>query len=177
MIKKTKNNNLIIVLSVFLVLVSLFMLGYKQTNSWFTSSRQIEITTTIQGLDIQILQGASTNVTSGTSYITLSQEILPDTAVPLDLRVKNNTTKTTNVKFKFEVYVGVTKLSGVTVTLNTTNFEAGTGANADYFVYKSNPLAANTTVQMMTAFTVPYSAFSTYDCDTVHVVLTVVAED
>ena len=108
-------------LSVLIILMSVFIGIVGQTNSWFTASHEngVQIIVNVGDLKLNLYQkiGSNENIvysyaendketTTEKKYITLSQAILPDEQVDLQLILKNEDLGSASMylRFKFELF-------------------------------------------------------------------------
>ena len=102
MLKKTKNIS-INILTAVVILLSLLLVATGVTNAWFTTdgTRKLKLVFNVGQLNVKLYQTIgeeeievftnSVNENAGNSakYITLTDEILPDQVVDLNLKLKN----------------------------------------------------------------------------------------
>ena len=186
MIKRTKSIS-INILSVFIILICVFMGVVGKTNSWFTAKHQdgVQIEVVIGNLLLKIYQITGTNgensreiysdqknaeLKTDTQYVELSGEIKPDTDITLNLKLANEDQGATSmyVKFKFEVFKRGT-LSDENLYATIKGFDAPTQntkgfvKNGDYYYYQNTSgnvqMEKNETAIMMQSFSIPYSSF------------------
>lgn len=185
--KEKRQQNLINILSLVLVLVCLFMPIIGVTDSWFTyqGANLVEIEANMTGVEIKLYHTSVSDsnpnneilpANSATSYIPLSGEITPDTAIPLTLIVKNIQAASIYVKFKFEVYADGATDTLIPCSLTNSNYTA----SGSYWVYgdttAGDAVSQNGTITLMTAFTIDYDDFETIgDSETIKLKLEVVA--
>lgn len=119
MIKKTKDIS-INILSVFIILISLFLTCFTVTNAWFTSTHQdgVEIVVNIGDLklslyqeisstDVKIFTNSENSKSTTPKYIELNDVVHPDEDVGLILKLANEDPGSTSmyIRFKFELYI------------------------------------------------------------------------
>ena len=200
---KTKKSLSINILSVIVILISLFACSFYGVNSWFSQSHNngVEIFVDLADLMINVYQkegGTNRLLTpmlepENVSYVNLSAKIIPDQAVGLEMILGNDEAGSSPVfvRFKFNLYVrGVdqdremsTQIIGY---LQQTASSEGFKYNEEdgYYYYsdkQGNPtkLASGATVSMMSGFVVGYDdmvnsgQLSDLNGDLVYVVLTV----
>lgn len=131
---KKRNLTSINVLSVLVILISLFVGIVGQSNAWFTDTHHngVQVEISVGDLKLKVYQNSvvdtneiytiEDNNKNGTSkYMAISGEIKPDTDVAITMMLANKDTGSAAmyVRFKFEVYArglnSDTKLEGVTV--------------------------------------------------------------
>lgn len=200
---KTKKSLSINILSVMVILISLFACSFYGVNSWFSQSHNngVEIFVDLADLMINVYQkegGTNRLLTpmlepEDVSYVNLSAKIIPDQAVGLEMILGNDEAGSSPVfvRFKFNLYVrGVdqdreisTQIKGY---LQQTASSEGFKYNEEdgYYYYsdkQGNPtkLASGATVSMMSGFVVDYDdmvnsgQLSDLNGDLVYIVLTV----
>ena len=192
MIRKQRSSP-IIILSVAIVLMSLFLSVVGFSNSWFAVSMDSTDTSGIR-VELNISSQLAWNVYQRTdstdrklgedSYIELSGEIVPDTEYPVTLVLKeedlSNNTAYLRYKIDFVTHNGTT-ISPVTINLQE-NEENLVKDDDGYYYYRSNSanaeLPKGAELILMESFSIPLETFdSLQNSESIKIVLTVEASD
>lgn len=181
---KKRANFSINVISVLIVLISLFIGIVGYTNAWFTSEHNngVQIVVDVGNLKLTLYQGSrevysnAQNANETTkSYIQIEDDkrIIPNEKFNLNLTLKNEDQGSTSmyVRFKFELYVrGVADDTLIPTTIEgfvqpTQNSNGFVYNNDGYYYYKTagGALAyfaqGTNNATLMNGFTVDYSSF------------------
>ena len=201
--KGSKKSLSINILSVMIILISLFACSFYGVNSWFSQTHNdgVEIFVDLADLMINVYQkegGTNRLLTpmlepEDASYVNLSGKIIPDQSVGLEMVLGNDEAGSSPVfvRFKFTLYVrGVDQDQEISTQIGgypqqTASSEGFKYNEEDGYYYYSdkqgNPtkLSSGLTVNMMTSFVVDYDdvmnsgQLLNLNGDLVYVVLTV----
>ena len=183
MVKKTKSIS-INILSVFTILVCLFLSSIGVTNAWFTSEKsdgvlitinvgklQLNLYQEIDGTKTKILTNDENSNSANPQYVELQGKIDPDEEMELILTLSNEDEGSTSmyVRYKFELYARGTdsdKLIPTTIDGNTeqTGTQKGFVLDNGYYYYRDKTGAnalfeKGDSATIMQSFTIPYSSF------------------
>ena len=176
------------IVSIFIILICLFVGIIGQTNAWFKSEQNnIEITVVVGSLNFKLYHDSITeeneiytnnvnNVETEPSYIPLSGEIVPDKPVDLNLILANEEDSSSPdmyIKFNFKLYAqGLSQDTEIATTLlgfaNPTTDTAGFVKDAEGYYhyakqngvsYTSVAFKGGTNTTLMTKFKVSLEEF------------------
>lgn len=192
------------ILSVLLILVSVFACSFYGVNSWFTQTHNngVEIYIELSDVRLSLYQVVGQNVNlltplgdDGASYVSLSGAVIPDQNKELKLVVGNDQpgSSPVYVKFKFALYArGVDEDVLISTTINGFSAQTATSAGFKYneqdefYYYCDNSgepmkLDVNNSADLMTSFVIDYQGLYNdgellnYSSESIYIVLTVEA--
>ena len=169
------------IVSVLVILISLFAFSFYGVNSWFTQSHNdgVEIYVELSDIMLNVYQKIGSQNTLLTpineevdaSHVILAGAIIPDEQNSLELVLGNDNkgSSPVYVKFSFELYargIDSDKLIATTISGYTaqTSSSAGFRYSTDGYYYyadatgKAAKLAANSTIDLMSGFEVGYDS-------------------
>lgn len=195
---KKKSHNLTSVLTIFVVLLCVFLSSIGVANAWFTelNKKGVYVVFNVSQLNLKLFQITkdeklndnyievytnSKNTTESTEkYLQLSKEIAPDEFNELRIAVSNEDAGGAfNIRYKLEVYAcgAVTdKLLISTLSVCENNVTKNDG----YTYYEDgdgntlNIPNDGSKINLFTGFTIPYASYATlYGGETIKLVLTI----
>ena len=184
--KNKRQTSLINILSLALVLVSLFMPIIGSSGSWFkyaSSTVNYPVVISVSGVNFQLYHTSTSSssnlIDNTTTFIPLAGAIVPGEN-DLTLIVENTELVSCYVKFKFEIYV-CTIAGDIPLHCTVSSTDSITDMLDGFYAWggtsSGTAISSNSTATLMTSFTIDYDDFADYVCsDTIKIQLEVIAQ-